>query len=92
MHTHEFNNKTFLVTGATSGIGKATALEAIHRGANVSIAARREKELNEIFSSFPSVEIIPSDVTNENDRKRIVEKTLQRFSGIDVLVNAAGII
>ncbi len=92
MNSKEFLNKAFLITGASSGIGKATALEALNRGANVSVVARREKELQEIYSTFSSVEIISEDVTNDDARKRIVEKTLQRFGKIDVLVNAAGII
>jgi len=92
MNSKEFLNKAFLITGASSGIGKATALEALHLGANVSVVARREKELQENFSSFSSAEIISEDVTNDEARKRIVEKTLQRFQKIDVLVNAAGII
>jgi NAD(P)-dependent dehydrogenase (short-subunit alcohol dehydrogenase family) len=90
--SNNFSNKTFVITGATSGIGKATALKALQCNANVSVVARREKKLNEIFSPFRNTEIIAADLTNENDRKNIVEKTISRFNGIDVLVNAAGII
>jgi NAD(P)-dependent dehydrogenase (short-subunit alcohol dehydrogenase family) len=90
------NNDTkrlnYIITGATSGIGKATAIEALLRNANVSVVARREKELKELFSSFPHAEIIPADITNDADRIRIIEKTLARFDGVDVLINAAGII
>jgi len=90
----EFADKAFIVTGASSGIGKATALMAVKRGANVSFVARRGKELETISSSLPpgKVEIIGADVTNEEDRQRIVKRTIERFGGIDVLVNAAGII
>ena len=90
----EFNNKVFIVTGASSGIGKATALMAVARGAKVAFVARREKELNDQCSSLnaDAVQVIAADVTKEMDRQRIVGQTLTRFGGIDVLVNAAGII
>ena len=92
--TNEFKGKVFIVTGASSGIGKATAIMAVERGAKVSFIARREKELKTLTSKLePSqVEVIAGDATNESDRKRIVERTVARFGGIDALVNAAGII
>jgi NAD(P)-dependent dehydrogenase (short-subunit alcohol dehydrogenase family) len=67
---------------------------AVERGAKVSFVARREKELRNICSDLPpaAVERIPADLTKEEDRCRVVECTIQRFGGIDVLVNAAGII
>jgi NAD(P)-dependent dehydrogenase (short-subunit alcohol dehydrogenase family) len=91
---NEFDNKAFIVTGATSGIGKATALMAIERGAKVVLTARREKELQSICGNLPKdrAHFVAGDVTNDNDRQRIVNETLKRFGGIDVLVNAAGII
>jgi NAD(P)-dependent dehydrogenase (short-subunit alcohol dehydrogenase family) len=90
----EFSNKVFIVTGASSGIGKATAVMAIARGARVSFVARREKELTALCSTFPAdaFEVIAADITKEEDRKRVVDQTVKRFGGIDVLVNAAGII
>ena len=94
MTEKEFTGKVFIVTGASSGIGKATALVALNRGANVAMVARREKELKAqcSASSTDRVEIIHADVTVESDRQRIVAQTIDRFGGIDVLVNAAGII
>lgn len=90
----EFSNKVFIVTGATSGIGKATALMAVERGANVALVARREKELTALAANFkPEMfEIIIADLTRDEDRARVVNHTVKRFGGIDVLVNAAGII
>ena len=87
-------NKVFIITGASSGIGKATALIAIERGAKVSFVARRESELKALCSILhaESFEIIPADLTKEENRQRIVNQTIKRFGGIDVLVNAAGII
>ncbi|MBI5021267.1 MAG: SDR family oxidoreductase [Ignavibacteriales bacterium] len=87
-------NRVIIVTGASSGIGKATALMAIERGASVSFVARRENELKAFCSklSADKFEIIPADLTKEEDRQRTVNQTIKRFGGIDVLVNAAGII
>jgi NAD(P)-dependent dehydrogenase (short-subunit alcohol dehydrogenase family) len=89
-----FTNKVIIITGASSGIGKATALMAVKRGANVVIVARREKELREVAASISPnfVEIVPADITKETDRQNIVNSAVDRFGGIDVLVNAAGII
>jgi NAD(P)-dependent dehydrogenase (short-subunit alcohol dehydrogenase family) len=90
----EFENKIMIVTGASSGIGKATARIAVERGAKVSFVARNENALKAQCAQFPSesVEIITADLTKEEDRQRVVDRTIKRFGGIDVLVNAAGII
>lgn len=90
----EFENKTFLITGASSGIGKAVAKMAVERGANAAIIARRQDELKALVAETNSekIELIPADITIEADRNLIIEKTVKRFGGIDVLVNAAGII
>ncbi len=92
--TKEFFNKTFIVTGASSGIGKATARMAVERGANVVFVARRGNELKSQTSNLKPAQvlIIAADLTKLDDRKMVVEKTLSHFGGIDVLVNAAGII
>jgi NAD(P)-dependent dehydrogenase (short-subunit alcohol dehydrogenase family) len=94
MTEKEFHGKVFIVTGASSGIGKATALMAVERGAKVSFVARKEDKLKTLTSNLEPavVELIAADVTKEDNRKRIVEQTLDRFGAIDVLVNAAGII
>jgi NAD(P)-dependent dehydrogenase (short-subunit alcohol dehydrogenase family) len=88
----EFAGKVIIVTGASSGIGKATALMALDRGANVSFVARSAGKLQSQIPNPQSAELIPADVTIEADRQRIVAQTISRFGGIDVLVNAAGII
>jgi NAD(P)-dependent dehydrogenase (short-subunit alcohol dehydrogenase family) len=90
----EFLDKVFIVTGASSGIGKSTALMAIERGAKVSLVSRNKAILQACCSALAkdSYEIIPADLTKEEDRKNIIEQTIKRFGGIDVLVNAAGII
>jgi NAD(P)-dependent dehydrogenase (short-subunit alcohol dehydrogenase family) len=91
---HEFDKKVVLITGASSGIGKATARLAHERGANVVLSGRNERELKTAGSALSSgrSEIVIADLTKEDGRKRIIGQALKRFGGIDVLVNAAGII
>jgi len=94
MNEKEFDKKVFIVTGASSGIGKATALLAAERGAFVALVARREEKLREAALTMRpgQIEIIAADITKEDNRQMIVQQTGERFGGIDVLVNAAGII
>jgi NAD(P)-dependent dehydrogenase (short-subunit alcohol dehydrogenase family) len=85
-----------LVTGATSGIGRATALRFAEEGARVALVARSAEGLKEVAGEIKSnggeaVEI-SADVMNESDARRAVAETVERFGGLDVLVNAAGII
>jgi len=83
-----------LVTGASSGIGRATALELAERGHLVFAAARRAAVLEEIASASARIEPLPLDVTNPDAiadaRKRVDEIT--NGYGLDVLVNCAGFV
>lgn len=92
--SEEFAGKIFIVTGASSGIGRATAIMASQRGARVGITARNAVELQNTSKSMKpgSSELVPADLTKDQDRRRVVETTIAKFGGIDVLVNAAGII
>jgi NAD(P)-dependent dehydrogenase (short-subunit alcohol dehydrogenase family) len=94
MTTNEFKGKVFLVTGASSGIGKATALFALERGARVAAVSRKEASTKAAVAAYPpdAVHVISADLTVDGDRERAVNETIKRFGGIDVLVNAAGII
>jgi short-subunit dehydrogenase len=88
-------NKLVIVTGASSGIGKACALEFAKKGANLVLAARSVDKL-EIISkeiSLLGVEVlcVPTDVSKEEDCKILMDKSLAKFGKIDVLVNNAGI-
>jgi NAD(P)-dependent dehydrogenase (short-subunit alcohol dehydrogenase family) len=92
----EFRDKVVIVTGASSGIGKATAVAFARDGAKVSIAARRTSELNATASTIAEfggvAKAVVADVTKEHDRKSLMNQTVETFGTIDVLVNAAGII
>jgi len=90
----EFTNKTLLITGATSGIGKATALRFARAGASVAAVGRDEAALirlkKELDSSSGQFLGIRADLSLEKEAEMVVSKTAEHFEGIDVLVNAAG--
>lgn len=88
-------DKIVLVTGATSGIGKATAQLLSSRGAKVIIAARREKQgkevVDEINSTGGFAEFMKLDVTDENNVQDVINRILEKYGKIDFAVNNAGI-
>jgi len=83
-----------IVTGASSGIGEATARRLVGAGAKVVISARRQDRLDalvrELDPAGASVLAVAGDVTNEADRQQLVSATLAKFGRIDALVNNAG--
>lgn len=88
-----FKNKTALVTGGSSGIGKATALAFAKRGAKVMIADRDENKetLQQIRDCGAEADFVKCDVSRAGDVKALVEKTIARFGGIDFAFNNAGV-
>ena len=87
--------KVVIITGASSGIGRATAIEFARRGASVSISARRKNELDdlqkEITSAGGKCFSVVADVSSEEDCRKIISETVMEFGKLDVLVNNAGI-
>jgi short-subunit dehydrogenase len=88
-------DKIVIITGASSGIGKALAYEFGIKGATVVLAARNFTNLQEIVADLGKLGInslaVQTDVTIESDCQRLIEKTLEHFGKIDVLINNAGI-
>jgi NAD(P)-dependent dehydrogenase (short-subunit alcohol dehydrogenase family) len=82
--------KTILVTGASSGIGRAIAIECSKMGATIILTARNEERLNETLSQMEANghSIIVADLKNEDERKRLIEQS----PNLHGLVNCAGII
>ncbi len=87
------NGKVVVITGASSGIGRALAVEYAKRGASLSLAARRIDQLIELREQLTDSEIlaIQTDVTSENACKELINKTVQHYGRIDVLINNAGL-
>ena len=89
------DNKVVLVTGASSGIGEATAEVLAVSGASVALAARRLDRLESVRAQLAELGVnvltIPLDVTDEHDCQQAVAATVERFGGLDILVNNAGV-
>ena len=88
-------NKVIVITGASSGIGKACAWHFAKNGSKVVLAARNIKILKEIgeemISNRYEILTVKSDVSVESDCKDLISKTISKFNRIDVLINNAGI-
>jgi len=88
-------DKVVIVTGGTSGIGRALAFEFGRHGARVVIAGRRSEALDETQAAMTNVGIdslaIQMDVSKEEDCIRLTTKVVEKYGGIDVLINNAGI-
>jgi NAD(P)-dependent dehydrogenase (short-subunit alcohol dehydrogenase family) len=93
--TPQFTNKVVLVTGGTSGIGKATAIAFAKAGAKVVLSGRREAEglavVKEINAAGGTAHFVRADVAVEADVKNLVEQTVATFGRLDVAFNNAGV-
>ena len=86
----DIDGSVCIVTGASSGIGAATAHLLTRRGATVVLAARRADRLEALAAELPRALAVPTDVTVREDLERLVARTLEAFGRVDVLVNNAG--
>src|SRR5437899_8123863 len=90
----DFNGKSVLVTGATSGIGRAVASKFAQTGAFVTAVGRNEAVLEDLMSELNQdgnrTITVVADVTQVKDVQRAVESAANTFGRLDVLVNAAG--
>jgi len=95
MKADAFRNQVVIVTGASSGVGKALALQLARQGAKVVLAARRAELLEQIAAtcrqSGGEALAVPTDVADEAQCKALVEKTVVSFEKLDMLVNNAGL-
>lgn len=84
-----------LLTGASSGIGRSLAEQAARAGARVALTARSADKLEDLARSLTDLGAeaiaVPGDVTCEGDRQRILATVAERFDGLDVLINNAGV-
>jgi short-subunit dehydrogenase len=95
MATRQIAGSRILITGASQGIGKALAELAAQRGGKVLAAARSVDLLNELAAQVRSrggvMEVVQADVSQAEDRERMVDAAQRHFGGLDILVNNAGI-
>lgn len=93
--THELNGKVALVTGASSGIGEATAIALAEAGAAVVLGARREDKLADLVDRINRnggrAVYRKTDVTKAHDTQALVDLAVTEFGGLDIAFNNAGI-
>jgi len=86
----DLTGKTVIVTGASSGIGEATARALYAAGAQPVLAARRADRLRQLSEQLDGALAVPTDVTDPAARQALIDATLERHGKIDGLVNNAG--
>lgn len=87
-------NKVVVITGASSGIGKALALELAKHGCKIVLTGRNHAKLSdtqELLGGNTNSLLITADVSVENECKKIMDETIKKFGSIDILINNAGI-
>lgn len=96
MKDFDIEGKVALITGATSGIGKATAFCFAREKVQLMLVSRNENLLKDVANSVTemgtNVAIFPADLTDEVQTRQCIDATLKTYGGIDILVNSAGII
>jgi short-subunit dehydrogenase len=92
MNTY-FNDKVIAITGGSEGIGKALIATLLPLGAKVATCARNQIKLDSLSQSFKNDNLycLVADVSNNNDCIQFINSTIQKFGGIDILINNAGI-
>src|SRR5258708_5107307 len=87
--------KVALITGASSGLGRATALRLASQGVHVALAARRQEALAEVAAAIRplgvSALVVPTDVTDAEQCRHAVEETVSQLGKLDILLCSAGL-
>jgi NAD(P)-dependent dehydrogenase (short-subunit alcohol dehydrogenase family) len=82
---------TWFITGCSTGLGRALASTVLERGETVTLTARNPAAIEDLAKSYPDTSLaLALDVTDDAQRRKAVDSAVQRFGGIDVLVNNAG--
>src|ERR1700720_452443 len=91
----DLRGRPILITGASSGIGRCLAEQLAEAGSRLVLAARSADKLNELAATLTArgaeVLAVPADITRDEDRRRLLDRAVQRFGGLEVLVNNAGV-
>src|SRR3954454_23572202 len=80
-----------VITGASAGIGRATAIALSGRGYRLSLLARGQAKLKQLAASLPNAIAFPTDVTDFEQVSAAIDQTLARFGRIDAIVHCAGL-
>lgn len=86
----KIQNSVVIVTGASSGIGLATAKLLTQQGANVALVSRSKEKLEAISKKLPNSFVVTADMTKPEEIKNMVKKVHDHFGRIDILINNAG--
>ena len=87
------SNKTAIITGAGSGIGRAIALAFAREGASLALVGRRPARLEETAQAAGNAPlVIPADVTQPSEIKRVLDECTRHFGAVNILVNNAGLL
>ncbi|MEI6434560.1 MAG: SDR family oxidoreductase [Bacteroidota bacterium] len=84
-------NKVVIITGASSGIGKALAFQYAAKDAKLVLASRSGLIADEIYKFGSEILIVKTDVSKESDCKELIRQAVEKFGAIDILINNAGI-
>lgn len=94
-NAEKLNGTVALITGASSGIGQATAIRLADLGASVALVARRQDRLeslaDRITAAGGTALVIAADITDNHEAERVVDQVIEHFGRLDTLVNAAGL-
>jgi Short-chain alcohol dehydrogenase of unknown specificity len=92
---NNIENKVVVITGASSGLGEATALNLAKKGALLVLSARRKKRLEKLAAQIVAgggkAIAVVADVTSKDDVQNIIDKALEAFGRVDVMINNAGL-
>ena len=90
----DFKNKVVLITGASSGIGKQTAIEFAKLGSNIILVARTKNKLEQVENQLKQFNVItlvcPCDVSKKEQVENMSKIVLKKFNSVDILINNAG--
>jgi NAD(P)-dependent dehydrogenase (short-subunit alcohol dehydrogenase family) len=92
---NSFENKSVIITGGGSGIGKETARSFLEAGAKVMINGRRENVLRETAHELDptgiNIDYVTGDISKKQTAEMLIRQTVDRFGGVDILINNAGV-
>ena len=95
MSTKTFKDKVAIITGSSRGIGKATAIAMSKQGVSIVLNGRNQKSLDQVEKlvkdSGEEVETFCCNITNQDQTKRLLDHTIEKYGKLDILINNAGV-